>query len=185
MGQLNSIFMSRLHVGYLTDVDALARLSWQLSRRKQTSCFRAGFLRSLLRPLTKSWKNLWAHLICPWGCAVPSNQNILMAPTQMKPEHYDKQCALLDPLNVGQSCRRPDKVNLLLTEGIFPQLIRARLENPQLLSGELHPPLILVMDKQALYMPALPSSGPFAQLFEVVHQDRAVPQTMAPLIPPQ
>ena len=93
-----------------------------------------------------------------------------MAPTLMKPEHHEKQRALHDPLlYVGHSSRRPDKVNLLLTESIFPQLIRARLEDLQLLSSELQP-LILVMDKHALYMPALPSSGPFAELFEVIHE---------------
>ena len=94
-----------------------------------------------------------------------------MAPTSMKPEHYDKQRALREPLfSVGQSSHLPDNVNLLLTETIFPQLISARLENPQLLSSELHPPLILVMDKQALYMPALPSISPFAELFKVLPQ---------------
>ena len=85
----------------------------------------------------------------------------------MKPEHENKQCALRNPLlNVGQASHRPDKVHLLLKDSIFPQLIRGRLENPHLLT-EAHPPLILVMDKQALYMPALPSSGQFAELFKV------------------
>lgn len=54
-----------------------------------------------------------------------------MTPSPMKPEHEDKLCALRQPLlNVGQASRRPDNLNLLLKDSIFPQLIRARLEKP-------------------------------------------------------
>ena len=92
-----------------------------------------------------------------------------MTPSPMKPEHEDKLCALRQPLlNVGQASRRLDNLNLLLKDSIFPQLIRARLENPQLLS-EPFPPLILVTDRHGMYMPALPSSGPFAELLEVMY----------------
>ncbi len=82
-----------------------------------------------------------------------------MTPSPMKPEHEDKLCALRQPLlNVGQASRRPDNLNLLLKDSIFPQLL-----------SEPFPPLILVTDKHGMYMPALPSSGPFAELLEVMY----------------